>query len=263
MGLTTTWPFSTTALSTILCMPKIAAWGALIIGVDIIEPNIPPLVSVKVPPVISSIVNLPSLALTANLTTSFSIWSKLKLSAFRITGTTKPLGEDTAIDISQKSLNTISFPSNWALTAGHSCRAMQAALVKKDIKPKLVLCFSLNNSLYFLRRSITGCILTSLKVVNIAVSFFTLTKRLAMVLRREVIFSLLVSLDPPTLGASASFVLAASFWAGLAAAGAASFSTFLAVSASSLVILPSLPVPFIVAGSIPFSASILAAAGEA
>src|SRR5690606_35190092 len=97
------------------------------------------------------------------------------------------------------------------------CNAIQAALVKKDIKPRLVLCFSLKSSLYFFRRSITGCILTSLKVVNMAVSFFTLTKRLEMVLRREDIFSLLVSRDPATLGASASFTLFSSLAAGLAA----------------------------------------------
>ena len=74
------------------------------IGVDIIEPNIPPLVIVKVPPVISSIDNLPSRAFLAKRTTSFSIPSKDSCSALRITGTTRPLGADTAIDTSQKSL---------------------------------------------------------------------------------------------------------------------------------------------------------------
>ena len=84
-----------------MCIPKIADWGELIIGVDIIDPKIPPLVIVKVPPCISSIDNFPSLALVANLIISFSIWSKLKLSAFLITGTTNPFGVETAIDISQ------------------------------------------------------------------------------------------------------------------------------------------------------------------
>ena len=78
--------------------------GELMIGVDSIEPKIPPLVMVKVPPVISSIESLPSRAFTANLTTSFSTSSKLIDSAFLITGTMSPLGAETAIDTSAKSL---------------------------------------------------------------------------------------------------------------------------------------------------------------
>ncbi|MOA58355.1 hypothetical protein D3C78_1827430 [compost metagenome] len=56
-----------------LCIPKIADCGALMIGVDIIEPNTPPLVIVNVPPVISSIESLFSRALRAKLITSCSI----------------------------------------------------------------------------------------------------------------------------------------------------------------------------------------------
>ncbi len=73
----------------------------LIMGVDIIEPNTPPLVSVNVPPCISSIESLLSRALVASSITFISISAMLKLSALRITGTTKPFGADTAIEISQ------------------------------------------------------------------------------------------------------------------------------------------------------------------
>jgi argininosuccinate synthase len=48
-----------------LCIPNIADCGGLIIGVDNIDPNTPPLVIVNVPPVISSGVILPSRALIA------------------------------------------------------------------------------------------------------------------------------------------------------------------------------------------------------
>src|SRR5690606_14014316 len=98
-------------------------------------------------------------------------------------------------------LNTISLSSNWAFTAGHSCKAIQEAFEKKDMKPRLVLCFSLKSSLYIFLRSMIGCILTSLKVVSMAVSFFTLTSRRATVRRRDDILSLRDSLHPPTLGA--------------------------------------------------------------
>src|SRR5690606_39948050 len=123
-------------------------------------------------------------------------------SALRITGTTNPLGADTAMEISQKSEYTISVSSMRALTAGHSFKAVVTALVKKDIKPNPTPCFSLKISLYLARRSMIGCMLTSLKVVNIAVSFFTLTKRLAMVLRKEVIFSRRSLRVPATAGAT-------------------------------------------------------------
>src|SRR5690606_4694436 len=119
-------------------------------------------------------------------------------------------------------------------------------------------CFSLKASLYFARRSMIGCMFTSLNVVNIAVSFFTLTKRFAIVLRSEVIFSLR-SLRAPVTGAVAGVAGVA---AGLLSAlGAAGFAC--AFSASSLVMRPSLPVPLIVDGSIPFSLNIFAAAGDA
>ena len=50
-----TFPLTATGLSTIACIPRIADWGGLMIGVPIIEPNTPPLEMVKVPPSMSSI----------------------------------------------------------------------------------------------------------------------------------------------------------------------------------------------------------------
>ena len=173
----------------ILCIPKIADWGELMIGVDNIEPNTPPLVMVKVPPVISSMVNLLSRALAARPATAFSISARLMPSALRITGTTSPFGADTAIDISAKLLYTISSPSMRAPTAGHSFRASQTALVKNDIKPRPTPCFSLNLSLYLALISMIGDMSTSLKVVSMAVSFFTATNLRATVLRKGDIFS--------------------------------------------------------------------------
>src|ERR1700761_4080945 len=98
-----------------------------------------------------------------------------------------------------------------APTAGQSFNASQTALVKNHMKPKPTPCFSLNLSLYLLRISMIGDISTSLKVVNIAVSFLTATKRLATVLRNDDIFSRRSLLSPAFTGAAA----------GAAAAGAA------------------------------------------
>src|ERR1700760_704219 len=81
---------------------------------------------------------------------------------------------------------------------GHSFSASVTALVKNDIKPKPMPCFSLNLSLYLPRNSIIGDMSTSLKVVSIAVSFLTVTKRLATVLRSEDIFSRFSLLSPVT-----------------------------------------------------------------
>ena len=69
-------------------------------GVDSIEPKTPPLVMVKVPPVISSTVIWPSRARMARRLISASIWSRLMDSALRTTGTMRPLGELTAMPMS-------------------------------------------------------------------------------------------------------------------------------------------------------------------
>ena len=71
------------------------------IGVDISEPNTPPLEMVKVPPVMSSMVSVPSLARLPKSAIVFSISAKLKRSALRTTGTTRPLGAETATETSR------------------------------------------------------------------------------------------------------------------------------------------------------------------
>src|ERR1700712_4588621 len=144
-----------------------------------------------------------------------------------------------------------------APTAGHSFNASVTALVKNDIKPKPTPCFSLNFSLYFARNSIIGCISTSLKVVSMAVSFLTVTKRLATVLRNDDIFSRLSVRSPGFAGADGAAGAAAAGFAAGAATGA-----LCAFNASSFVILPPTPLPFKVDGSTPFSANIFAAAGD-
>ena len=130
-------------------------------------------------------------------------------SALRITGTTNPLGADTAIEMSVKSLNTISSPSIEAFTAGNSFKATLTAFVKKDIKPKPTPCFSLNWSLNLDLKSITGFMSTSLKVVNMAVSFLTATNLLAMVFLSGDIFCLVCSLLPATGGVGAALATGA------------------------------------------------------
>jgi hypothetical protein len=88
---------------------------------------------------------------------------------------------------------------------------------------------------------------TSLNVVNIAVSFFTATKRRATVFRNELIFSRRVRSDVT---------------AGAATAAGAETLGCVADTASSFVILPPTPEPATEAAAIPFSSNILAAAGD-
>ena len=71
------------------------------IGVDISEPNTPPLEMVKVPPFMSSIVSVPSLARLPKSAMVFSISAKLMPAASRTTGTTRPFGADTATEMSR------------------------------------------------------------------------------------------------------------------------------------------------------------------
>ena len=63
--------------------------------------------------------------------------------------------------------------------AGKRFKASIEAFTKKDIKPNLTACFSSNRVLYWLRRSMTFCILTSLKVVNMAAFCCACNKRSA------------------------------------------------------------------------------------
>ena len=93
-----------------------------------------------------------------------------------------------------------------------------------------------------------------------AVSFFTATKRLETVFRKEDIFSRrwLLAVDPVATTAGLDAGAADGVAAGAGAAAGAE-----APIASSLVTRPSLPVPATVAAGMPFSAKILEAAGEA
>ena len=107
IGLATIWSFLTTGLLMIACIPNIADYGALMIGVPIRLPNTPPLEMVNVPPTISSVVILPYLPLSAksirvciNIMITLSISAKLSFSQFLRTGTINPLGVATAIEIS-------------------------------------------------------------------------------------------------------------------------------------------------------------------
>ncbi len=125
------------------------------------------------------------------------------------------------------------------LVAGYICNARVAASVKKLIKPNFTPCFSTNSFLYLLRKSKIGFMSTSLKVVNMAVSFFTVTKRLASLRRRLLIFLLVEPRSPlpaEPIEATASIT-------------------------SALVIRPSLPVPLLTLA--PVSAIIFFAAGLA
>ena len=81
-------------------MPRIALCGAFTIGVDISEPNTPPLVIENVPPVSSSIVIVPLRARSANPVTAFSIAAKSMRSASRSTGTISPRSVETATPMS-------------------------------------------------------------------------------------------------------------------------------------------------------------------
>ena len=51
---TPTLPPTATGLSKMACMPKMADWGGLMIGVPKSDPKTPPLLIVKVPPSMSS-----------------------------------------------------------------------------------------------------------------------------------------------------------------------------------------------------------------
>ena len=88
---------TTIGLWMMLCIPNIALCGVFKMGVDNIDPNVPPLVMEKVPPVISSKVSFPSLACARNLR-PFQLHIA-KLSAFLITGTTRPFSVDANTNI--------------------------------------------------------------------------------------------------------------------------------------------------------------------
>ena len=88
------------------------------------------------------------------------------------------MGALTAIPKSTYLKLIILSPSINEFTSGNSFAALVTALAKKDINPKLTSNFSLKSSLYFDLKVIILLISTSLKVVNIAVSFLTFTNLL-------------------------------------------------------------------------------------
>src|SRR5690606_41575642 len=143
--------------------------------------------------------------------------------------------------MSQKSYVIISLPLIIEFTAGYIFKALTTANVKKLMKPKPTPCLFLKVSLYSSLQAKIGDISTSLKVVNIAVVFLASTKRSAT-LRRNI--DILLFVDPllPPVGVPMEGT---------------------AFTASSLVTLPSFPVPEIAEASMPFSARIFLAAGLA
>jgi len=136
---------------------------------------------------------------------------------------------------------------------GNFFKAAQAALTKKLMKPRRTPCSFSNFSPYFLRSSMTAAMLTSLKVVSMAFSFFDCSRRSAMRLRSLVMGTRCSGRSPLTATGGTTGAAAT---AGLAAAG-------WAASASSLVIRPPRPVPATLSGATPFSSRILRAAGLA
>ncbi len=78
-----------------------ADWGGLMIGVESIEPNTPPLEIEKVPPVSSSRPSLPAWARWPKSAICFSISAMLSWSALRRMGTTRPRGLPTAMPMSK------------------------------------------------------------------------------------------------------------------------------------------------------------------
>ena len=82
-------------------MPRMALCGGFRMGVDSREPNTPPLDTVNVPPVMSSIDSLPSRALAAYPPIALSMSARPRYSVLRTTGTTSPRSLDTATPMSQ------------------------------------------------------------------------------------------------------------------------------------------------------------------
>ena len=84
----------------ILCMPKMPDWGEFRMGVDISEPNTPPLVMLNVPPCSSSSFSLLSRARAPKSPIAFSMPASDNWSASRTTGTTRPRSVETAMPMS-------------------------------------------------------------------------------------------------------------------------------------------------------------------
>lgn len=68
-----TWPLRATGRSNIPCIPRIADWGGLMIGVPNSDPKTPPLEIVNVPPSISSTANALFFAFSPKAAIAFSM----------------------------------------------------------------------------------------------------------------------------------------------------------------------------------------------
>ena len=77
--------------------------GGFKIGVDIIEPKMPPFVIVNVPPVSSSICSAPLRARSPKSRMACSMAARPCASALRSTGTTRPRSVETATPMSKNS----------------------------------------------------------------------------------------------------------------------------------------------------------------
>ena len=82
-----------------------------------------------------------------------------------------------------------------ALTRGNFFKACTAAITKNPINPSLTPCSFSNSAPYLDLSSLIGCISTSLKVVNIAVSCLTDSNLFAIVALNLLIGTLFSSLE--------------------------------------------------------------------
>ena len=120
------------------------------IGVPITFPNVPTLVIVYVPPVISSGVSLFERALFAKSFTFLARPSILSWSAFLITGTIKlPVGNAAAIPILISFLRIILSPSSEQLIFGKSLIALIIASINIGVKVRFSPSFCLNLPFHF------------------------------------------------------------------------------------------------------------------
>lgn len=114
-------------------IPRIAACGRSIIGVNDVIPYIPRLVTVNVAPYISSGFRDPSRARVAS---SILLWVRFvrgSAAAFRITGTTSPFSSATAIPI-LISLKVTRLPSRIVVRMyGASRRARDVARTRRSV----------------------------------------------------------------------------------------------------------------------------------
>lgn len=85
-----TCPLMATGLSKVPCIPNIADCGGLIMGVPMRDPKTPPLLTVKVPPSISSTSIAPLLAFSPSDAIVFSMSAYVMSCTLRTTGTNKP-----------------------------------------------------------------------------------------------------------------------------------------------------------------------------